>query len=463
MPILNTQSRVRYWPLKGDQGEAPTWAANSIFNFRMNSIPLITRGNLANYVPALAVTAFGTVNTDGSDATTYRLGWEDIVNGLFASFDLQGAWHGRPLAAQHMRGSTARIWELISMGYQSGGRHMAGISSSATAKSFRVTLYLPLCHALGRNGARYTSQLALLFQDAHLEISTAASSTNSLNGKALTFTSVTMRCSAVLLPEASIRLAPGTEWLEFQQAGAVTSSDTVDLVSLGNATALEGVEPGAGIDTMLALCNPTNQNLLGSFALSTLTRFSAPFIDQTQTVHLDPFIDAISQVSSKGQRPRDQVVEDYAGTATPAAVGRVVDTSGFPNMMETIATGAGGSGANLDSGGLFFPLIVSGPELEITKLQKFEGTASYYRTVTVGSSTVDRTLLHQYKSWTPQKHKDFRDLVIQSKMAAQVLGTSDIVEKAVRNEMGPPMDPSRARFFPIEYVPNTGPQQKAPA
>jgi hypothetical protein len=454
MSILLNQSRVRHWPLKGDQGEAPTWAASSTFNFRMNSIPLLTKGKYANYVPALCLTAYGTVTTAATDNLTYRLTWEDLTNALYGSFDLQGAWHGRPLAAQHMRGATGRLWEYISSGYQSGGRRMAGIASSANARAFRHNLYLPLSHALGINGARYTAQLAALYQDAHLEINTPVNGAADMNGVVLTLgATVSMRCSAVLLPEASLRLAPGCEWLEYQQSGAVTGSDTVDLVSLGNATALEGVEPGAGIDPMLALCNPTHQHLLGSFALNTITRFSAPFLDQSQTAHLDPFMHMLDQVSSVGQRPRDQTIEDLAAAATPAALGRSVDTSGFPNIVETIATGAGSSGTQLDSGGMCFPIIVSGPMLDLTKIQKFEGTASYYRTVTVGGSTVDRTLIHQYKSWTPAKHEDFRQLIISTGLAAAVLDTKDIMPKGKRNAVGEPMEPSLARFFPVEWVP----------
>lgn len=471
MSLLNTQSRIRFWPLKGDQGDAPPWAADGSIDFSMKNIPKITKGmggNLANYVPCIALTAWGTYTTDATDATE-RIMWEDLTQALYSNFELTGAWHGRPLAPQHVRGATARIWELVSMGYQAGSRHLAGARASSVAVPFRHVLYLPLCHALGKNGARYTSQLSVLYKDATLYINTPSSPVTIDRGADgnegsefdLTIVAANIRASAVLLPEKAIRIAPGVEWLEFQTKGANASSDPVDLESLGNATGLQGVEPGAGIDTMLALCGVGG--LLGSFQLNTMTQFSAPFLDQTQTKHLDPFINMLEQASAKGQRPRDQEVENFAA-ASPASVGRVVDASGFPNLLAQLGIATNGNaGQTLNANGLCFPIVVSGPELEVTKLQRFEGTQTYYRTVSalVAGATIDRTLVHQYKSWQPAQHEDFRQLVISEGLAAEVLGTKELVPKAVRNEVGGPMDPSVGRFFPIEWVKPGDTEKKA--
>jgi hypothetical protein len=331
------------------------------------------------------------------------------------------------------------------------------------ARPFRHTLYLPLSHCLGRNGARYTSQLSVLYKDATLYVNTPANGLTAPNGvNVITIVGATIRASAVLLPEACIRIAPGVEWLEIQSKGAATGSDPVDLDSLGNTTALEGVEPGAGIDTMLALCN--KEGLAGSFTLDTLTQFSAPFIDQTQTKHLDPFLQMLEQVSGKGQRPHDQQVETPAtADANPADVGRVVDFSGFPYGYDNVGDLSydnADNGAKLPTNGLCFPIVVSGPELELTKIQRFEGTSTYYRAATITNS-VDRTLVHQYKSWTPQKHEDFRQLVIGEGLAEAVLNTKDIVPMGVRNESGRPMDPAMGRFFPVEWVKPGEPEKKA--
>jgi hypothetical protein len=461
MSLLNTQSRARMWPLKGDQGEAPAWAPSSSFDFSFKNVPKLTKGKLANYMPAVAITAWGTYTAAEED--TGRITWEDLTCALYQNFEIQGAWHGRPIAGQHVRSATARIWELISMGYQGGARRQGGQRSSTQARPFRHTLYLPLCHALGKNGARYTSQLSVLYKDATLYITTPANGQTAATIPAvLTLANVSFRASAVLLPEPCIRIAPGVEWLELQTKGAATGSDPVDLEALGNATGLEGVEPGAGIDTMLALCN--KELLAGSFTLDTLIQYSAPFLDQTQTKHLDPFLQMLEQVSSKGERPRSQQVgTSNLAAADPVDAGMVVDRSGFPYAYDAIADTSydnADNGAKLPNQGLCFPLIVSGPELELTKIQRFEGTVTYYRQATITNS-IDRTLVHQYKSWTPQKHEDFRQLVIGEGLAEAVLGAKDIVPKGVRNESGAPMDPALGRFFPVEWVRPGEPEKKA--
>lgn len=458
MPILNGQSRFRMWPLKGPQGEAPPWVEQDTITFDLNNIPLLTRGRLANYVPALCLTAYGVFHTAGDDVA--RVTWEDMTAALYDSFDLQGAWHGRPLAAQHIRGATARIWETISMGYQAGARRITGVRASSASQAFRHTLYLPLSHALGKNGSRYSSQLALLYKDAHLEINTPLNGAAMVTSPAaepdqITLGAVSLRLSAVLLPEPSLRIAPGHEWLELQSKGAATGSDSVDLVSLGNTTALEGVEPGAGIDTMLALCNV--EGLEGSFTADTLTQFSCPFTDQTQTRHMDGFVQMLEQVTAKGQRPRDEQIIGETGVV--AGTGRANDMSGFPyGFTGGIPTTLG---AALDARLLCFPIVVSGPELELTKVQRFEGTSTYYRTSSDITNDVDRTLLHQFKSWTPAKHEEFRQMLISSGLAAAVVGSKEITQMGVRNEVGKPMDPALARYFPVEWVAAAAPEKKA--
>lgn len=454
MSLLNTQSRTRPWPLLSNSNDAPAWATSSVIKFFLDSIPLTTRGNLANYVPCLKLTAYGSVNTTGNQAD--RLQWEDICAALYTNFDLQGAWHGRPIAAQHMRGATARIWSLISGGYQMGSRFQPGQRACDGAKAFRHVVYLPLSHALGKNGARYTSQLALLYQNAHLEINTPTGAVTTRTGVPITINSANLRCSAVLLPEPSLRLAPGVEWIEHQQSGAQAGSDTVTLNAIGTTTALEGVEPGAGIDTILALC--FREGLLGSWTASDLSRFSSPFTDVTQTQDLDYFVNILEQVSAKGERPRNQQVEDLAA-GTPVAIGQVIDRSGFPYGYNSIAdtdytATPPGDGSKLPDSLLCYPIVVSGPELELTKVQRFEGNATYYRTVAaIQASTIDRTLVHQYKSFTPAKIEDFRQQLITSGLARDVLGTTVIAAKPARNESGNPMPAASARFFPLEYRP----------
>src|SRR4051812_27369570 len=220
--VLTRHSRARQWPLKGDTGLAPTWGASTVINFNLNNIPKLTGGNQANYIPCLALTAYGTYTTAAGGT---RVTWEQLCQCLYSSFDLVGAWHGRPLAAQHVRGVTAPLWELIGMGYQSGSRHFSPLRTSGSNHGFSHTLYLPLALLLGDNPF-YNAQLSVLFKDAQLQINTAAAGvTPTPNTIAVTLGTVNLRCTAVLVPQSRIALAPGQEFLEFKQAASTGSDD----------------------------------------------------------------------------------------------------------------------------------------------------------------------------------------------------------------------------------------------
>lgn len=455
--MLRRQSLFRPFQLKGNGGVVQDWSAGGQIQFNMNNLPLLTDGDKANYLVALAVTVFGEFTSDGG-GTARPVSQADLCRGLLLNFEIQGAWHGRPIAAQHVRGATLPIIERIGCGYQAPSRQIAVTSQSETPKSFRFTQYLPLGHYVGEN-PQYTAQLAALFTDSYLQINctTGATFTDS-NGNVLTWDvagdgRVQVVCSAILLPEKAIRLAPGMEWLQFQQP-AVNNNVEVTLDSLGNTTALEGIEPGAGIDTMLALTSVRGQ--LGSFTLDQVINFSAPLAGITQTSHIDPFVQLLEQASTEHGRPMNGYVAEEDGNFA----GYLVDGSEFPY------TAAGGSTqglgtrneALLDPQGLCLPILVAGTELQTSKVKIFEGTQSYYRTLNgnPAANSQDITLIHQYKSWQPAKVEDFRQLVISKGLALAVLGTKDIGPVAAVDNLTP-SDPRKGRFFPIEFKPAAKP------
>jgi len=440
MSILTRHCLPSLWPLQGPQGEAPAWGASTQIDFNLNTIPLLTLGKFANYVPALMVTIYGTATADGTGRK--RIRWKDLVYAAFQSFELTGAWHGRPLANQHMLGEHADVWETISMGYNPGSRRANLIMNSSVAANFRVSLYLPLSHLLGDDPV-YSAQLALLYRNAQLQITTRAASQVGPGGETITIAGANVRCSAVMVPQDSLRLAPGCEWLLYQQQGATAGSDPVALQSFGDQTALEGVEPGAGVDTCLALTNV--EKMGGSWAANNLTQFAAPFIGQTVTKHLDGFLQVFEQTSGAGQRPHDQNVYDDAYDTAIAKTGLVDDFSGLPYGYEETGT----NGTALPSKLLFFPILTPGPRLQLTKVPTFRGTATYYRSVSAASGT-DLTLIHQFKSFNSAKHTDFARMLVESGLAEAVLGTRDISPTVPTNDGGV-VPPENARYLPVEW------------
>jgi hypothetical protein len=447
--MLRNHSGIRKWPLRGDAGENPAFAHSGNFNFDLKNLPLMT-DKLANYLFAIQLTFYGTYNINVTTGNTLPLQPHELTRCLIDTVDLQGAWHGRPLSAQHVRGATLPIIEHMACGYQWGSRHrMPFHAAAAGAQTFVHTVTLPLAYFIGEKG-HHTAQLALFYKDGQLIVNTAAAAILAAINPNATITSTTVRASALLLPEPELRIGPAQEWLEFRQS-AQAGNDIVDLDSLGNMTALEGVEPGAGIDFMLALAAINGQ--LGSFTCDTITRFSAPFRGQTQTNHIEPFVHEWEQQFLHGEGA-DRVVRN-SETAAQLRTGFADPRAAWP--FEPLAGAAGATAATVAGSTLpanlrGFPILVPAGDLETTKVQVMEGTQSYFLTATF--SGTHRTLVHQFKSWTPQKLADARQMIIDSGMAVAVEKTAQLEWAAkVTRKNGSTINPAKARFFPLRLKP----------
>src|SRR5215207_1746281 len=115
--MLRNHTGFRKWPLRGDAGEAPTFAHSSTIQFDLKNIPLMT-DRLANYLCGVLLTFSGVYNINVATANVTPITMPELTRCLIDSIDLQGAWHGRPLAQQHIRGATLPLIEHIACGYQ---------------------------------------------------------------------------------------------------------------------------------------------------------------------------------------------------------------------------------------------------------------------------------------------------------------------------------------------------------
>jgi hypothetical protein len=447
MGILARHSLQSPWQLTAQGlGQSPSWAAGTNIYFNLNDMPAMDRatGRKLNYVPALCLTVYGFVTTTGS---LFRVRWEDLMAGLFDSFDMIGAFHGRPVNLQAFRGVTARIWEYIGMGWQPGARRMAPIRGASAGRNFRLTCYIPLSFLIG-DDPLYTAMPAFCYRTAQLNIRTAAASTVMPNGDTLSAVTANINCSAVLVPQDTLRLPPAQEWIEFDNPGAQATSPAVQLQAFGDATSLDGVQPQAAISTMLLLSSV--ENIGGAWNGSQLTQLWAPFLGINPTSHLDPFFQNIEQASGYGQRPHDGEVQDDLVDGIPTQIGNVVDTSGFPY---TQALTANADNQHPYKQALAAGFIVPGARMQVTKLPVFGETVNYYRSVSALDGAVDRTLVHQFKSWAPAKIDDFVSLAAKEGVLQALYGTNNVSPLVATNDANNIVRAKDTRFLPLEFAP----------
>lgn len=438
--MLRNHSGFRFWPLRGDSGESPTFAFNTQLMFDLKNLPIATN-RLANYVVGICLDFIGGVYNLGATAGG-RISKNGLTRSLIDNVDLQGAWHGRPLAQQTVRGHTLPEIEIISCGYRRYSRPAAHFHNTvSTAQGFTHSVFLPLSHWPGEKG-HHTAQLALWYKDAQLFVQTAPSTVLvGLGSASANFTTMpSVRASAVLLAEPELRMGPGVEWQEFRQA-AQANNDIVDLDSLGNMTALDGVEPGAGIDAILAM----SDNMGGSFDPATVSRLSVPFRDQTQTAHVAPFQHYAT--SQADMQQRDDLVLPAA--AEVGSNGRIFAKATWPFDVDNGQVVQNDESSQLFGGLRFIPLVLPAREMETSKLQVIEGTQTYNITASFGGPT-HRTLVHQYKSWTPAKLADAKQRIIDSGLANLVEQTTDLewsVKATKKNSVT--ISGAKSRFLPL--------------
>jgi hypothetical protein len=449
--LMPNQTGYRFHQLSGPGGQSPAFAHSTQLQFDLANLPLLTGDRLANYVVGIVLTFSGTFDYEEAGAAPGRH-VRSLIRGLIDSIELTGAWHGAPLQAQTFRGRTLDVIETIGCDYRRWGRTRPNLDDTAdTPQSVNLSVFLPLCHGPGPK-AHHTAQLAMCYLDSQLQINTAtAAAMAALDDTGVpTWTNVNgVKATAILLPDSELRLGPASEWMEYRQP-AQSGSDQVSLLAFGNQTALQGVEPGAAVDTVLALCSIDTTSIGtapdGSFQMDTLSRFSAPFIGQEQTTHLEVLMDAFnSQVEGMGN-------DMFGGLiSTPLAVAAGTTNWQFGDFPYDGGSPGDATGP-LNPGAWFLPIRFPGRELELSKIPVFEGTATYYRTATV--SGTDRTLCHQFKSWTPAAQNAFRDMLVQSGLALKVAKSNNLAPsvKTYRKNVGQ-LDAAKARFLPIKWSP----------
>lgn len=452
MMLLN-HTGFRKHQLRGDQGLSPAWTENSQIRFDLRTLPLLTGGNLANYLMGIVITFVGAINvtaTAGSFITA-----NELIQVLINNVQLTGAWQGKPIASEAFRGPLLRIIEFVSLGYQNwSNRRLAfdGNVAGTGSHGFRLSVFLPLGFYAGQK-PHHAAQLAVFYRDATLDLNTGLNATMNtvfgMNAANVIAGTPIVRATAILLPDRELRIGPFCEWAEYVQpsvsGGPLT--EQVSLDSFGNKTGLSGVEPGAGIGFCGIVCDPpaadgATQGLLGSVDASTITQLEVPWRGQAQTQHIDPFTD--EGVTARGVMRLVSPTTLDTAAGLPAATH---DYRGFPFSDRA----KGVTQAGVDPQTMVLPLVSPSIQMQFSKLQVVEGTQDYSVTGTFNNTTgrQHRTLVMQIKSLTPEKWADAREILIREGLCRAVLGSDDVVWSTKFSEKNPNgVEASKVRFLP---------------
>jgi hypothetical protein len=456
--LANHTGYLKYPLTAQSGGDNPSLSAGQVTTFSLSSIPAF-EGNLANYVYGLLLMVSGTITQAGGAGSSITA--DRLVQAIVSSLNVRNAWYGTPVnAAWWNGGMVAYHASYVINGYRQPWRARNPIPAANGATAFVIELFIPLHLGVGRK-PHHTAPLALMLDQALLDINVQAASQLTFWSAGATFSSLTCRCTALVLPDPELRIGPVPEFAQYQAQVPAAASFNARFEGVGNNTGITGVEAGAGIVWATLLSSIGGNNFGSGTACNwvQLTRIGVPFRGQVETGHVGAFvseaIDAMGpqRIIGSANESAQQTLSDYNGY--PYVLGVQSATS---SSVELDATSSGGlTGATAGLWGL--PIVSPGHQLELTKVQHVSETLLIpltFSSAQTGGSLNLATL--QLKTFTEQKREAWRERVISSGLARRVLGDANsfddyVWEAKLLNKQDPSqMDPRKFRFLPLKLA-----------
>jgi hypothetical protein len=424
------------YPLQSGGNDNPSLTPGNPTSWALDAVP-ITNGNRANYLLGVLCTIAGVFVQAGTAGS--EIFWDNFFQALIQSIEVRNAWHGSPLNAQHALGVYWPIIEYIGCGFRYAARRRGSFPAAAASYSFSYTFMVPLSRGTNAKPLK-TAQLQLLYKKAQLVLNIAAATTATGLSTGSSLTGMTMRASAVLQAHRDIWLAPGLEWIDYQNT-ASSNQQQIPLLNFGNTTNLTGTEPNAGITFLGAITTANGQG--GSFAAKDVTQYQFPFLGQFLTQQM-PAILAMQLMSMGAQRTN-------GSTHTQGALAddKPNDFSGFPYILDTDCSAVSATQVSELLNLMFFPLVIQAEDGLDSKVWNAYGDQSFTLIGPTFSGT-NHTLAQHVRSFEDNKVNDWVKQVVGSGIASEVLGTADVsIKKQALDPSITVIEPGKARYFPI--------------
>lgn len=414
------------WPLTTGNNDNPDITQGGQVSFFFDSVPdRCPSAPLAYYLPLILLTITGTLTQPASGSNLVF--WDKLLSALLTSVQVQNAWHGTVISANHVTGQNLPLVEFLSNGFRRAARQRPPVPDSAGAYPFRYTIGLtPSVSRIGRLEGS-TSQLAALFKQAQMVLNFAPSSVISGLSPGATLTSLKCRASAVLVPRNELVLGTPVETIQHQVV-AGSNSNQVQIQGFGTESMLTGVQNKGGVVYLGELTD----YLGGVFASEDVEFFNFPWRGQGPVYDIDGFVAAQqlanlpvsrSQVFPTNVSGGDSEFTDYPYGSNTDDAWTASETSPktYANLMA-------------------WAMAQAGADLDLTDVQTADSTQSYFLSVDGGFNQGSHLILAQYaKAWQPNMVTDWLRQVTKegdASLAAYVLG-KDKYKSAKFDQRGP--------------------------
>lgn len=374
----------------------------------------------AYYLPVLFLTIFATLNQPATSGSA--IPWDLMPGLLIESVDWINAWHGTPVSANHVKGVHLPLVEYHTNGFRYATRRRPPYP--ATVGAYPVELTVAITPSISRKGRLMgdTSQLAMLFQQSSVKINVASAAALTSVSTGATFTAMTARLSAALVPRNELVLGTPVETI-LHQIVAGSNANLIQIKGFGTDTMLKGIESKGGVAYLAELTSINRQG--GAFLNENVTQFSFPWRGQDQIQDMWGY----GAMCDLGNMPNDR-----ANTFPSIVVGGDSEFNNPPYAMDKSDQNTTTS-TNMDlTKKLAFNLgVQGGNDLVLSDIQTADADKQYYLTVSGGFTGNTHMILAMYaRQWLETMRMDWVKRVTdgEDSLAEYVLGSRSAARTA---------------------------------
>lgn len=425
------------WPLTTGSTDAPTATAGGNVSFGFGNVPA-SKGGLALYLAGIRLEFAGNLVQAGGAGS--RTAWDNFVRAIVADVEIRNTFFGTPWSLRSILGAYLPLIEFVGLGYAYGSPPRGFFPAANATYAYQRPVHLPMGLGTNAKGHHFT-QLAQFYKQAQLVLDFPAASVISGISTGSSLTAMTVKATALLLPEPEIRVGPAVEWVDYQ---VVASSGLENAIrSFGNATSYTGVTKGAAI--AFAMLLTSKNGLGGAFTGTQMTGLAVPWRDQPLTTQIGSYIDELYQHMD---RPTIGAVVDQGASQALSAF------NGFP---WAIGTDASNDGVLNNDNILGIPLVSTGRRGQVTKLQEV-GISNADESLTMQGtfSGTHHLLAQQLKGWTADQYDAMAKEVVDSGLARRVIGSNGPFRWSAKlehkNTDARQIDNSKTKYIPVKLV-----------
>lgn len=363
---MDFETLGQLWPLQSGSTNQPALTAGRQTTFQFNDVPdRAPGGPLAYYLPGCKATFRGTAVQAGGGGA-HPIFSDEFYGLLFEKLVWLQTFFGTPIQGSNVTGAQWAAIEYISNGYQYEQAPREIVPTGAGSYPFEVEIFIPFASCLLEGLQEQTEQLALLARSSQLQIVAGPLA----EGEAqVTLTGTTVTVSAALVPRQELVFGTPIETVLSQiVAGA---GNSVKITNFGTDTGLNGVDPGGGVLSLLALTNVGSMG--GSFDAQNLTDFQFNWRGQQQTQDILGLLTMWRRLL-----PSKQNIQTIPSGSAP-------NLQGFPYTVNNATTNTPASSANAELSNLIcWPIVLPGRRVRLTSLQTANTDQTFNMTVTGG-------------------------------------------------------------------------------